>query len=311
VQTYLGIDAGGSGSRWALLDADGSFRSCGDDGPSIQVAEVGATVAAGRVAELLQVVTAREELPVETPVVVGLAGVGAEDARRDLERLLNTSDSRVRVVEDTVTGAAAALVDGPGVAVYAGTGSFAVARDAEGRLHRVGGRGSIASDHGSAYGVVRSATDAALLAADGMGPATVLESVMPEALGVATIELTGLALKRSSTQAIAQCFPVVVRAADAGDLPALAVLREAAFGLARLARGAAARAKLDVASCTVTFGGGTMRATTYFTCAEESLRTEQFGGTIRPLPMRPEQGAAFLARALVCREAPLCGWLDG
>jgi N-acetylglucosamine kinase-like BadF-type ATPase len=38
--SYVGIDAGGSGSRWVLLEASGSVTESAD-GPAIQVAEFG------------------------------------------------------------------------------------------------------------------------------------------------------------------------------------------------------------------------------------------------------------------------------
>jgi N-acetylglucosamine kinase-like BadF-type ATPase len=310
VQSYLGIDAGGSGSRWALLAADGAFRSRGDDGPSIQVAEIGAAVAAGRVAELLQSVATREQLPVETPVVVGLAGVAGGTARQELEQRLSIDGRNVRIVEDTITGAAAALADGPGVAVFAGTGSFAVARDAEGRLHRVGGRGSIASDHGSGFRVVRDAADAALLAADGMMTSSTLCEVLPEAFGVASVESLGLALKTSTTRDIARCFPVIVGAAAAGDAAASAVLRDGSSALSRLALAVAQRAGLDLSSCTVTLGGGTMRAEYYFNGVQDALAGARFEGVVRGLPVAAEQGAAYLARAFANGEPPLSGWVE-
>lgn len=308
MRTYLGIDAGGSGSRWAVLTEAGEWSARGDDGPAIQVAELGIEAAADRVAALLRELLTRTDGEMDRHVVVGLAGVGSTESRRELERRLTNDRCTARVTEDTITAAAAALSEGAGVAVFGGTGSFAVARDRNSALHRVGGRGSVVSDHGSGYWVVRAAAEAALLGAESMGPDTELTVSMPRAFDVPSAPHLGVVLKENSVREIASRFPDVVRSAMNDDV-AREILKNGALGLARLAAAAAHRAGLDPATDTAYLGGGTLRSSHYADLVRQTLESRQWTGPIEALRLQPEQGAALLARAIASSAAPLCDWL--
>ena len=80
---HVGIDAGGSGSRWAVLDTDGGWV-CGDDGPPIQVTEFGVPETVSRLAAMLGGLASKIPEVKSATTVVGLAGGDDEDLRRSI-----------------------------------------------------------------------------------------------------------------------------------------------------------------------------------------------------------------------------------
>lgn len=319
MECFVGIDAGGSGSRWAVLDTAGEWV-CGDDGPPIQVTEFGVPETVSRVAALLTRLASRIPSVEHATTVVGLAGGDDEDLRRsialgvsqacDPEPGASRAATEIHVVGDTVTGAAAALWDGPGVALFAGTGSFAMARSGGGELLRVGGRGNRISDHGSGYRVVRAAAEAVYLASEGIGPATELWDPICQAMRVSHPLDLGLAFVHRAAAEVARCFKVVVATAEAGDVVAVDVLRSSATSFARLAKAAIARAELP-GDARIVLGGGTQNSVFYRRMVTEALAEEGCRGVVEVLSTPPAQGAALLARAVAHRESPLASWVDG
>lgn len=309
MHTFLGIDAGGSGSTWALIEPGG--LTLGDRGPSIQLAELGVAVAAERVLELCRAAQGQTALPEPPPTVVALAGAGSPDLAQGLAAALAAAGWPCQVVEDTRSAAAAALAEGPGVAIFAGTGSFAMARDAAGKLHRSGGFGAIVSDHGSGYWNVRAACEAAVSALDQLAPPTALGEALAASFGCAHAGELGRVLRDLSLRDVAARFPVVLEIAAAGDGPAAAVLDAGALGLARLGRSALDRAGLDPAAAPVTLGGGVTRAAGYRSRLQRALQDLGCTGMVRELPRSPAEGAAHLAEALALGHEPLASWCDG
>ena len=119
MKCFLGMDGGGSGSRWALLGADGSFLGRGV-GPPIQVTTMGVGETAHTLAKLISAASIEGGADGPVVAVAGLAGAGLDKTRREIEAALGAEASllgadRVRVVSDIEVAAAAALAGGPGV----------------------------------------------------------------------------------------------------------------------------------------------------------------------------------------------------
>src|SRR5205085_7435407 len=110
---------------------------------------------------------------------VGLSGAAREGISTVVRRLLAEAvGGEIAVVGDTVTTLQAAVGDGPGIIVIAGTGSIAYGRDSDGEVVRVGGWGYKISDEGSAHWIGRTAITAALRAEDEGANVSVLDAVM-------------------------------------------------------------------------------------------------------------------------------------
>ncbi len=313
MKSFLGMDGGGSGSRWALMGADGTFLGRGD-GPPIQVATMGVRDSAVAVGRLIMTAT-RDHAVGPVVAVAGLAGAASAEIRRDVESALSADASllgtdRVRVVSDIEAAAAAALEEGPGVVLCSGTGSFAVARDGAGRLWRVGGRGHLLGDEGSAYAIVVAAARAAVRARDRVGPATDLLPRLEDALDVAGVEALASAVQGRTPGEIAGLLPVVLAVTAEGDELARTILDEAAEQLSRLAEAACIRAGLVPTEIRVMLSGGALRQQEYAHRVARSLAERGFADVARTAPRQPCEGAALLARAWQQGEPPMCSWVE-
>ena len=114
-------------------------------------------------------------------MVVGAAGVGRDEERKALHAALRAEGiaATVHITTDIEIALEAAYGKGPGIVLLAGTGSFAIARLADGSLKRQGGYGWQMGDEGSGYALGRSALTAVGRAFDGRGPATGLSAADP------------------------------------------------------------------------------------------------------------------------------------
>ena len=309
---YLGMDVGGSRSRWAWLDT-GLDLEIEEQPMGIQAAIRGTVEAAEALARLLGEI--RSAHPDRSPdlAVIGMAGAGASTAAVEIEVELRRLGITwpLRIVGDVTVAASAALANGPGVAMWSGTGSFAVSRDTAGELHRVGGRGYLLGDSGSAYDMVRRAGVAAMRSLDGLGPETGLLEVLVTAASAPSPSQLGPIMQRWSQERVAGCFPAVLNCATQGDEVAVAVLRKGAEHLARLALGAALRSDLDPEAVRLFLGGGVLENHSLF---GDLLRGELEGVGLQRQPTTVEGGAArggaMLARALHLREEPMCSWVE-
>ena len=160
----LGIDAGGTRTRWALADCAGRILGQGS------VAGLTALMM-GNDAGRAQVATVLRELARDVHagatgmperVLAGFTGYSnSAPVRAALETSIaaafGLAAGRVRVVGDVALAYLDSFVPGAGYLVYAGTGSIAAYIDAHGQMHRAGGRGSLLDDGGSGYWIAREA----------------------------------------------------------------------------------------------------------------------------------------------------------
>ncbi len=162
----LGIDAGGTRTRWALMDgaravvAEGSAAGLS----ALQMAtEAGRDAVHATFAELCRDVLAAGQ-PVR--VCAGLTGFGGSVGAAGQEiplpalwlgKLLSISPQAVRLHNDIEIAYLDAFAPGEGYLVYAGTGSIAAWIDTDGAFHRAGGRGVTLDDGGGGFWIAREA----------------------------------------------------------------------------------------------------------------------------------------------------------
>jgi N-acetylglucosamine kinase-like BadF-type ATPase len=152
-------------------------------------------------------------------MVVGAAGTGLEENCEALHAALAAGRvaARVHVTTDGAIALESAFPNGPGILLSAGTGSVAHARDADGVVWRVGGRGWRFGDEGSAYALGRAGISAALRGKDGRGPSTALAEAIPSAARAASDEEFQRWLLAVDVAAVARLAHVVWDAAVKGD----------------------------------------------------------------------------------------------
>ncbi|WP_300753005.1 BadF/BadG/BcrA/BcrD ATPase family protein [Janthinobacterium sp.] len=155
----LGIDAGGTQTRWALASVDGSIVA---EGAVEGLSALQMSSAAGRTAlqttfaKLCQEVSAIGQ---PTQVLAGLTGFGGDGAVLTglLAELLALDVANVSLGNDIEIAYRDSFEPGQGYLVYAGTGSIAAWIDRDGGFHRAGGRGVLLDDGGGGYWIAREA----------------------------------------------------------------------------------------------------------------------------------------------------------
>ncbi len=155
----LGIDAGGTQTRWALAAPGGQIVAEGTVAglSALQMGSPhGRETVRATFAEL-----AASVLPHGVParVQAGLTGFGGEGEllQRWLAELLHMQASGIHFCSDMEIAYRASFAPGEGYLVYAGTGSIGAFIDAGGTFHRAGGRGVVLDDGGGGFWIAKEA----------------------------------------------------------------------------------------------------------------------------------------------------------
>jgi len=231
---YIGVDGGGTHCRARIRDRAGRLLGEGVGGPANL--RLGTKVAMASVVEAARAASAAAGLEEAAlaGAVVGLGMAGAIDDAR-IRALLAEPHPFPKMLIDTDAYIAwlGAHEGRDGGIVIVGTGSAGLAVVA-GRRWNIGGWGNVVSDDGSGNEIGRHAVRRALWAHDGMAPMTPLTRALLDRLGGAPSPIVAWADAARPTD-FAQLAPLVLEHAAQGDAHAVAVLDQAATGVARIA----------------------------------------------------------------------------
>lgn len=229
---YLGVDGGGSKTLAVIVNEQGEEVGRGlANGANYN--SVGLETAVQHVYTAVEqaVRAAGYRLPL-CKAWLGLAGI---DRKADHDLLLPYLNHLAEQVVLTNDGELllAGLENAVGAVLISGTGSIALARNAEGRRARSGGWGHILGDEGSGYIIAQQALQAVVRASDGRGPQTALRDRILQAWNLQnTDELIGEIYGEPDKAKIASLSSWVMISARAGDQVAAAILQQAAKELA-------------------------------------------------------------------------------
>jgi N-acetylglucosamine kinase-like BadF-type ATPase len=241
----LGIDAGGTQTRWALATVDGTIVADGavEGLSALQMgSDAGRAAVHATFSGLCQAVLAVGQ---PRAVVAGLTGFGGDDVvlAQMLSALLALDAGDVSIGNDIDIAYRDSFEPGEGYLVYAGTGSIAAWIDADGVFHRAGGRGVLLDDGGGGYWIAREALRHIWRRED-EAPGSWHSSPMAEAvfaqLGGSDWSLSRAFMYGQDRGAIGRLALAVAASADADPL-ALDILQRAGQELARLALALTAR----------------------------------------------------------------------
>jgi glucosamine kinase len=269
----LGIDAGGSATRLALIAGGRVVRR--QTAPPMNALLTHDLE--GRLLELIRTADA-------TAVGIGMPGLRSpQKTARLREQLSREAGCPVYITGDGETALLGAFGGKPGIAVFAGTGSGATGYNGE-RWARVGGHGFLLGDEGSAYWIGRAAVNAALRWEDGMGGSAAIHRAVIEASGRdLTTMVDDVHSHPAERSRLALLAPVITELAAADD-GARDIAWQAAGHLAELAAGV----RRALGPLPVSGLGGVLHA------PEIWNRFAELTGAVRPLAS-PEIGAALLA----------------
>ncbi len=235
--TLLGIDGGGSSTKWALFSADGAVLKQGrlpamtghlfspDDEAALRP----------QLAELADMLQSRPDA-----VVAGISGLQEHAIpifQTALAQTFGLPEALIRVVSDLELAYAAHFAPGEGVLIYAGTGSVACCYTQSGERLRAGGHGFLLGDEGGAFWQGCQALRAVLHAQDEGRP---LPGILAQHLSLLIGNLDWPQVRAwvygGERGAVAALAPAVHRAALTGDVVAQEIMRQAGQALADLAR---------------------------------------------------------------------------
>jgi N-acetylglucosamine kinase-like BadF-type ATPase len=241
----LGIDAGGTRTRWALAAPGGAIVAEGTVAglSALQMGTPhGRDAVRATFAELAGAVLVHG-MPAQ--VEAGLTGFGgdSEQLQRWLAELLHLDPQAVRLRSDIEIAYRASFAPGQGYLVYAGTGSIGAFIDEHGTFHRAGGRGVVLDDGGGGFWIAREALRHIWRIEDER-PGAWQESAMARAVfdyvGGSDWNLSRQFIYGQERGAIGKLALAVAASAER-DPAAATILRAAGAELARLARALAGR----------------------------------------------------------------------
>jgi len=159
MQLGLGIDTGGTQTRWALANADETIIASGTaEGLSaLQISSYEGKDAFHQVFSRLA--AAASSHGTLKSVRAGITGFGGDTSQLPglLADIFELPESQVSVGNDIEIAYLDAFKPGAGYLIYAGTGSIAAFIDEQGGFHRAGGRGYLLDDGGGGFWIAREA----------------------------------------------------------------------------------------------------------------------------------------------------------
>ena len=235
----LGMDAGGTQTRWALARDDGHIVAEGEV-PGMSALLLTSTDGRTQLkATLAQIAGA--VLPAGKPrhVQAGITGLAEGDVAmcRIIAEPFALEPNAVTIENDIVFAYRDLFEPGEGFVVYSGTGSVAAHIDAAGVLHRAGGRGAILDDGGGGFWIACQALRHIWRNEDarpGAWQESALGREMFARLGGADWALTRAAVYRSDRGEVGRLALAVAETAET-DPVSRKILDDAGRELARLA----------------------------------------------------------------------------
>lgn len=265
---YLGVDGGGTKTRFALVDAKGTLLAETQMGttyhPQVGLDGVQRILAAGIGEVLGQAGGGNEDI---RHAFFGLPAYG-EDSRATAALQLIPGKvlghGRYACDNDMVCGWAGSLACADGINIIAGTGSMGYGRRGEAAA-RAGGWGEAFSDEGSAYWIAVQGLNAFSRMSDGRLPRGPLHAILREHFQLDGNDLDICAHVygegHGSRGELAQLSPLVSQAALAGDGVAASIFERAGQELAAIAEALRVALRFEVGETVpLSYSGGAFSA---------------------------------------------------
>jgi N-acetylglucosamine kinase-like BadF-type ATPase len=292
----VGVDAGGS-SLDCAIERDGDTTDVRGDAANVRTA--GIERAAERIAATVS--NALHGAAFDA-LAVGAAGAGDTIVARALEAALRGffPHGAIAVHDDAEIALRAAVPQGDGVVIIAGTGSIAYARIGE-DAYRAGGYGYLLGDDGSGFAIGRAALAQMLRWYDGRTPHSELFDAIASQIQVGDAQaLLGRVYGEPNIiGGIAALAPLVLDRAGAGERTATKIVQGAAHELVDLLKTLMRRALVDKRELPLVFAGGLFAENSLLTYLVETRLLADMP-LLQPVksPPPPVRGALELARRI-------------
>ncbi|WP_311790039.1 MULTISPECIES: BadF/BadG/BcrA/BcrD ATPase family protein [Pantoea] len=234
---YLGIDGGGTRCRARLTDEHGKILAQAEGGPANVFSAYNAAI--GELDALIAQVADKAQLSAaQFHIVAGLAGANVPSVQRRLADWRPLCAS-LRVVTDVEIACTGAHGGAPGAVFIVGTGSQGACWDGE-NFTLLGGWGFALSDLGSGAVLGQRALRLALLAHEGVVPASPLTQCLMSRFAE-DAETLLLWSQRATTADWGSVVPEIFAAAQQDDIHGLTLVRQSAEEIALMTQPLLAR----------------------------------------------------------------------
>jgi N-acetylglucosamine kinase-like BadF-type ATPase len=293
----VGVDAGGT-STVAALSKDGAYvRDAHGRGANAT------TVGVDDAADVI-ITTIREALAGDSPdaIAIGAAGAGRARIAGQLRELVESAFRGALVVvgDDAPIAFRAAIPQGDGAVLIAGTGSTAYAERGD-QSQRVGGLGYLAGDEGSAFWIGMQAVKLYGRVLDGRVNRDETTDLVARVLGVTDREgfIAALYDRAFDPARVAALAPTIIAFAGKGNRASTKIVQQAAQELGDLVKAALRAVQLLEASPRIALAGGLFGENSLLTfLLETRLNGDVAGAAIVKGGDEPVRGALRLAERL-------------
>lgn len=304
---FLGVDGGGTKTRFVLVDRDGNLLAS-QQGPGSYHLEIGMDGLRAVLAEGLAALFGQAGIDggAIAHAFFGIPAYGEDSVAQPLldampEPLLG--HRRYRCGNDMVCAWAGSLGGEDGINVVAGTGSIGYG-ERRGKSARAGGWGEVFGDEGSAYWIAVQSLNVFTRMSDGRLPKGPLHAAFRASFGLsADLDLCAKVLNEHTRGSIAAMSELVTRAARDGDPSAVHIFDDAARELAAVVE--AVRQALEFApgeGVPVSYSGGVFNAGPLILGPFERHLARQSGSYRLQAPIvTPSGGAAIYAAKLAAQ----------
>src|SRR5437868_4482949 len=297
-EKILGVEGGGTKTAWVLVERTGAGGA--DPGSQLRILDQGRLPSSNfRLERPDRLRAIFGELPSEIDRAgIFLAGCGTAEDRQSLSRLCAEIWPNARIVtgSDRESGLAAALGNGDGIVVNAGSGSFVTGRRGD-KIENAGGWGHILGDAGGGYFLSIQALRLLLREYDLHRSEMQFAAKVLHALSLNNLDEVVRWAQTADKMEIALLAPVVFEAAAGGDARVMEIIEEGARVLGEYTEAVASRLRL-LAPKVVLMGGLFHRDSIYTHAFRRRLKKNLPDARVATADRPPELGAAWLAAEL-------------
>ena len=290
-EKILGVEGGGTKTSWVLVERGET---------DLRVLDQGKLPPANfRLATPDELRAIFRELPREiSRAGIFLAGCGTEEDRQSLTRLCAEiwPQGKIVVGSDRDSGLAAALGNGDGIVVNAGSGSSVTGRRDK-RIENAGGWGHILGDAGGGYFLSLQALRLILREYDLHRGEVQFTTKILRALSLNNLDELVRWAQTADKMEVAMLTPVVFEAAAGGDARVMEIIEEGARVLCEYTEAVASRLHV-LAPKIVLLGGLFQRDSIYNHAFRRRLKKTLPDARVTNSERAPEFGAAWLAAEL-------------
>jgi len=287
-EKILGVEGGGTKTAWVLVERAE---------PELRVLDQGKLPSANfRLASADELRAMFQQLPKETARAgIFLAGCGTEEDRQSLTRICAEvwPNAKIVVGSDRDSGLAAALGNGDGIVVNAGSGSSVTGRRDK-RIEKAGGWGHILGDAGGGYFLSIQALRLILREYDLHRGEVQFTTKILRALSLNNLDELVRWAQTADKMEVAMLTPVVFEAAASGDSRVMEIIEEGARVLCEYTEAVATRLHV-LAPKVVLIGGLFQRDSIYNHAFRRRLKKVLPDARVANSERSPEMGAAWLA----------------